>query len=231
MKKHLDFPEELVTFLEAEAAKNYRTFRDEVVARCTGFGIFLDARIAQIGLNANTSQTEVHQTSSTPVMDDSGTESVRERIQMVDMLLADGDPKRPGSNFQRRRRRQVALLKDAWSELFPEEPAVLDKNVKQWLALRNNYAEDVYDCFEVVARKGIHGVGLVAYVAKVVADVPKTDITGQMRADSPYGGYTTPDSWKIRPMTEAEKKEQEEVERWAIEQGLWNPETDREPRE
>lgn len=122
-----------------------------------------------------------HDTARVPVESDKFSpvlpQTPRQQCAEADRLPGDGDPTRPTSEFQARRRAQVAALQGAWRALFPQQNELTALSAKQLLALAGNVAEDVLDALELAKARNIEFP--LGYARKVLADTPKQPSTAR----------------------------------------------------
>jgi hypothetical protein len=142
------------------------------------------------------------------------------RAVEADRLPSDGDINQRTSNFQARRRAQIAVLLDAWQELMkPKYPLQADM-AKQWLHLMNDSAEEVY---YVLAELGERAEQLgkeygVAYVRKVLMNKAQEQ---QALVTTPQGGGQPSDAvFELTEPTEAQKQRWRELRQQFINKGF-----------
>lgn len=236
VKKTLNLPEELVREMEAAAARNFRDFTAEVIARClqhtspihttdvqhtyVGGQQLSDVGITDVRYTSPIHLTDVQHTSpihtSAVSEDDEDTpQTPADMAWMIDMLLADGDPKHPKSNFQVRRKRQVEFLRTQWQEMFGK--TIPDATIKQFLQLSGDSSQAVLEAMEIPAGRGITGNGTVNYVKKVLttrAEKAKQPPQAEKPAEGKHPWDSEP---VLREPTEADYAEWERAKRlWEL---------------
>lgn len=127
------------------------SLREAVMQMC----ITSDAKVMQSDARVHQSDAEVMQS-----------DSLGDALAHADDMDADGDERTRGSNFQKRRKRQMELLQQAWAELMPEKPKLQDATMKHWLGLCDNNAFPVYEFIGEMAERKIESP--IGYADKVL---------------------------------------------------------------
>ena len=138
-------------------------------------------------------------------------DNLEDAIADADAMPADGDERHPDSNFQLRRKRQIALLQQAWSSIFPEQTPLLPLTAKQWLAKARCEASTVLQAMqETASRDNVQSPR--RYTDRIIEDVAKKRELTKREEQGELGTE--------RPVTEAQRAEWDRMERLAKQFGI-----------
>ena len=125
----------------------------------TGFAVANTAK--------SVASTEMSVASTAPDAD-----NLEDAIADADEMPTDGDERNPKGNFQLRRKRQIALLQQAWTALFPQQTPLLDLTAKQWLSKARSEAATVLQAMQQTAsRDNVQSPR--GYIDRIIEDVAK----------------------------------------------------------
>ena len=146
--------------------------------------------------------------------------SLLSRVADADRLPSDGDENQRTSNFQARRRAQIAVLMDVWQELMTPQYPLQPEMAKQWLHLMGNSAEEIYYVLEELSeRKKRTGQDYgVAYVRKVL--MSKAHEAAQAPATAQAAQPDTSGVFELTEPTEEQKKRWRDLRRMFINKGM-----------
>lgn len=127
-------------------------------------------------LQAAVSQQSQTATSSLPAVseqsddDYEGVEppTIEYSLYLVDRMPADGDETNPHSRFQIRRRKQMEVLRRAWSATFPEQNKLIDATVKKWLTYADNSAARVFEAMQATEQQPKKIAYPLTYIEKIL---------------------------------------------------------------